>query len=76
MRVKTIFCSSEKSDVNHELDCYCNYNNEIAIFITDPEHRDDLSFSQFIAFDRETAIKFSKHLRREIAKIEREVNVG
>jgi hypothetical protein len=61
---KTIFCSSEKSGVNFEMECYLNAQNEIYIGISNPE--DQLEFA-FIALNKQTAIKFSKHLRKEIS---------
>ena len=70
-RIKTIFCSSEKSDVNFEMECFKNSRNEIYIQIKNPENEHEF---MFICLDRKTAIKFSKLLRREISYIESEVD--
>ena len=70
-RIKTIFCSSEKSDVNFEMECFKNARNEIYIQIKNPENEHEF---MFICLDRKTAIKFSKLLRREISYIESEVD--
>ena len=65
MRVKTIFCSSEKQTYSSELEVYANANGELYISITaDPN---DPYQIQWICLDKDTAIKFSKVLRREIS---------
>jgi hypothetical protein len=66
MAVKITFCSSEKSRLKGELECFYNPVNEISIGISNVG----------VSLDRDTAIKLSKHLRREIAKIEGEVVNG
>jgi hypothetical protein len=77
MRVKTIFCSSELSDYTSELQVYANADGELYISITsDPN--DPYSY-QWICFDKQTAIKFSKAVRREISflkDIEEGINNG
>lgn len=70
-RTKTIFCSSEKSEVLHELTAYWNDCNEIFISINCSNSYD---VESFICLDKETAIKFVKHLKREISKIKEEEN--
>lgn len=65
MGVKLVFQSSEKSEVDTEMVCHYNDNNEIYICL---ENQHDTF--QFICLDKSTAIKFSKVLRTEIAKIE------
>jgi hypothetical protein len=68
MGTKIIFCSSEKSEVLHELTAFRNTLNELFIEIADPT--DDSGYGKmFIALDKYTAIKLVKHLKREIAEI-------
>jgi hypothetical protein len=64
MRVKTIFLSSEKSDLNSELEFFANTSGElfISIYLSD-----DNIYQCSICLDKETAIKFSKVVRREIS---------
>jgi hypothetical protein len=69
MRVRTIFCSSELSGHLSELEVYANDKNEIYISIS--ESPEDPFRSQFIALDRDTAIKFSKVLRKEISALDK-----
>ena len=66
--IKTIFCSSEKLGFDAELQAFSNADNEIYIEI----EMGDFPCS-FITLNRETAIKFVKTLKREIAKIDAEV---
>ncbi len=63
-KTKVIFCSSDKSDYDSELECYINDNQEIYINIECPN-----GTFNFICLDKQTAIKFSKVLRTEISKI-------
>jgi hypothetical protein len=67
-KIKTVFCSSDLSNVNHELVAYMNTNNEIYITIYQPDCNHDYE-SQFISLDLLTAIKLVKHLKKEIAII-------
>ena len=65
MAVHLIFYGSENSQTqDHELKLYANHENEIYIDIDIPEIN-----SSFIALDKETAIKLSKELRKQIAII-------
>lgn len=74
MATKTVFLSSEKSGVKHEMECFLNDRNEIFITIFDSENVYD---EKFICLDKTTAIKFVKHLKKEIAFLmESEVNNG
>lgn len=68
MGTKIIFCSSEKSEVAHELEAYNNTNNELYIQISNVDG-DTVYANQFTVIDKETAIKFVKHLKRQIANI-------
>ena len=68
MGTKIIFCSSENSEVNHELSCFRNTHNEIFIEIADSTDYSGYG-KMFIALDKYTAIKLVKHLKREIAEI-------
>ncbi len=75
-KTKTVFCSSDLSEVNHEMLAYANSKNEIFINIYDPNENNGYD-NQFIALDLLTAIKFVKHLKKEIAIIkDMEVNNG
>jgi hypothetical protein len=66
--VQLVFYGSEKSETdNYELRCFCNTNDEIYIEIEMHQN-----FEHFIALDKQTAIKFSKELRKQIALIEDE----
>lgn len=62
-RTKVIFCSSDNSS-STELQLYCNDRNEIFIDISEPGEQ---MYSTFITLNKETAIKLSKHLRKEIS---------
>lgn len=66
--VKLIFYGSEKSKTNDaELTAYCNASNEIFI------HIDMFDGNPcFICLEKDTAIKFSKELRKQIAYIQDE----
>lgn len=66
-KTKTIFCSSDLSCLNKEMISYANAQNEIFIKISD-ESIDEFH-SQVICLDLKTAIKFVKHLKKEIAII-------
>lgn len=64
--VKLLFSGSEVTKTeNTTMECYYNSSNEISIIIEDTESR---SF-EAISLDRDTAIKFSKELRKQIALI-------
>ena len=66
-RVRTVFYGSKLSCTERiELNCYCNYNNEIYINITNPLDKD---LPAFISLDKETAIKLVKHLKQQIGMI-------
>lgn len=59
-----IFQSSEKTELNSELVCYANSEDEIFIEIS----YEDCP-SAHICLDKQTAIKLSKVLKSEISKI-------
>ena len=63
-KTKIIFCSSDLSNVNFEMECFANHRNEIYINIYNPDDHQEFGF---VCLDKLTAIKFSKHLRSEIA---------
>jgi len=65
--VKLEFHTTEKSNLDTFLQCYCNDSNEIFIKIDEVEREFP---SQCICLDKETAIKFSKELRKQISFIE------
>jgi hypothetical protein len=64
MKVRTIFCSSEKSKHRKELEIYSTEDNQISIGVS---YRDELIAAQWILLDKETAIRLSRILRREIS---------
>ena len=64
MGVKLVFQSSEKSEVDTEMVCFKNTQEEIFIQLSNIH-----DVIQFICLDKQTAIKFSKVLRTEIAKM-------
>jgi hypothetical protein len=66
--VKLAFLGAEnKSTSKHELQCYVNSSDEIYLQI---DMGDNFPIS-FICLDEETAVKFCKHLKSQIAIIKR-----
>lgn len=66
--VELIFYGSEKYETTEtQLRCFCNTRNEIFIGI-----EENASPEIWITLDKQTAIKFSKELRKQIALIEDE----
>lgn len=64
--VKLLFCGSEHTGTKQStVECYYNTGNEVSIIIEDT----DTKTFEVISLDRETAIKFSKELRKQIALI-------
>ena len=69
--VQLVFYGSEKSETNDtELRCFCNSRNEIFIGI-----KEYASPEIWIALNKQTSIKFSKELRKQIALISDEEGV-
>lgn len=67
--VKLVFYGSTESETSeHSLDVYANSNGQLFISI-DMNMQHDYGES-FIVFDKSTAIKFSKELRKQIALLE------
>lgn len=65
--VKLTFYGSEKSNTTeHSLNCYSNASDEIFISI---DMDNDYPFASFICLDKETAIKLSRELRKQISYI-------
>ena len=66
MAVELVFSGSEKSGTeNHKLKTFSNTENEIYLEV------DIIGYSNsFICLDRETAIKFSKELRKQISYLD------
>ena len=63
--VKLLFYGSEKSETEqHTLEVYCNTRNELFLQINSEDT------NSFLCFDKSTAIKFSKELRKQIALLE------
>jgi hypothetical protein len=69
--VELIFYGSEKSKMpDTQLRCFCNRNDEIFIGIME-----EAAPEIWIALNKQTAIKFSKELRKQIARIEDEKGI-
>ena len=67
MAYSLIFNGTEKSNTeNTVLQIYQNVQNEITLSIKE----EDVEHITFIAFDRETAIKLVKELKKQIALLE------
>lgn len=67
MAVQLKFYGTEKTDTeNHSLIIYASGHNEIFIKIED----NNMDKFQFISLDRETAIKLSKELRKQISLLD------
>lgn len=67
--VKLVFSGTEISETQeHEMVCYHNMNNEIFIEIKTSDNE-----ASFICFDRATAIKLHRELKKQISFIESEV---
>ena len=65
--VKVVFYGSVKSNTSeHSLNCYANASDEIFISI---DMDNDFPFASFISIDKETAIKLSRELRKQISLI-------
>ena len=70
--VKLVFSGSFKSDTNdHTIVTFANVHNEIYFSIDMDGYP-----TFFICLDKETAIKFSKELRKQISYLESEVKGG
>ena len=65
--VKLLFCGSEQSNTeDRNIECFHNQYNEITINV-----KCDVSgLFNFVSLDKETAIKLSKELRKQIALID------
>jgi len=74
-RTKTIFCSAENSNVEHELEAFYNANGNLTISINDPKDESGYYF-MYIELDRLTAIKLVKQLKKEISYMGSEVTNG
>jgi hypothetical protein len=63
--VKLSFCGTTESDTDqHELQCYANLRGEMFIMI---DMKDEMFQPSFICLDKETAIKLSRELRKQIS---------
>jgi len=67
--IKTIFCSSEISGHTTEFEIFANESNEITLKILD-RFDDRITY---VILDLETAIRFSKEIKREIAIIKNDL---
>lgn len=71
-RVQLKFFGTDESETQeHELFIYANQRNEIYISI-DSDTNSEYHLG-YICLDKETAIKFSRELRKQISFLEREV---
>jgi hypothetical protein len=63
-KVKLLFYGTEETNTeNITLECFYNSANEVSIMTND----NDTSNQLIISFDKETAIRFSRELRKQIA---------
>ena len=68
--IKLLFQGTERSEtVDDELEVYANSYNELTIVLNG-------SHLTMICLDKETAIKFSKEIRKQISYLESEVDNG
>ena len=66
--VKLIFCGSQDFECyERAIEAYVNDKGGLYISIKDYENEDTFSNQQFTVLDRDTAIKLSKELRKQIA---------
>jgi hypothetical protein len=70
MAILLKFCGTEKSKTeNQSLEVYCNVQDEVAIIIKDEKSNHGFD-SQHICLDKETAIRLSRELRKQIALLD------
>jgi hypothetical protein len=63
--VKLVFCGDfDSEETNKEMQVYVNQNDKLYLCIDDSE---DSFRWQYIVLNKETAIKFSRELRKQIA---------
>jgi predicted ATP-dependent endonuclease of OLD family len=68
--LKTIFLGAEGTGTEeNQLECFCNISNKISITIFD-ESVNNYGYPNVIQLDKNTAIRLSKELRKQIALIE------
>jgi hypothetical protein len=67
MAYEIVFKTTTRSDIDAQMVVRATTNNEIFIEITDEERNMSVSC---IFLDRETAIKFTKELRKQISFLE------
>jgi hypothetical protein len=64
--VKLLFYGTEVSRTDeHSIECYANVSNELSIVLTEED-----SSPTLISLDKNTAIRFVKELRKQIALID------
>lgn len=69
MSIEIRFKSSVLSEVNHSIEAFANYRNELFVQIRDDSQQDEFFQSHFVALDLPTAIKFVKHLKFHISQM-------
>ena len=65
-KVSLVFHSNDVDEPQVQLTAFCNINNEIYLEIRDKSKYNEISY---ITLDRLTAIRFVKHLKKEISFI-------
>ena len=66
---KLIFCGINESSL-FELQVYANMNELCISIDMNPSQSDDLESFAYINFDKSTAIKLSREIRKQIAEME------
>jgi hypothetical protein len=70
MAIKLKFYGTENSNTETQtLEIYCNEDNEIYVNIKDEDSNHSF-YEQHICLDKETAIKLSREIRKQIALID------
>ena len=73
--VKLLFCGIDKSVFeDSSIECFANIHGNISIIIEEHNDTDYLNYKA-IVLDRETAIRFAKELRKQIALISNEKGI-
>jgi hypothetical protein len=70
MAVKLVFHGTEESRTNLiALECYVNNSNKIVVILVDTDCEHDYD-QQSIVLDKETAVRLSRELRKQIALLD------
>jgi hypothetical protein len=68
--VKLQFYSTNRDVLDSFLECYLNVKGEVVIMITD----NDSESSRLVSLDKETAIKLTKELKKNISFMKEAIN--